>query len=137
MAAMKATLLPLLCTVVLCAHLHDFPDNITAVCKSTEYCCPDANKCLTPTNTSCKNNPSACASGQDCCPLTDLCVIPGAACQSPCADTTMFCCPDAKRCLHAVNPGFICAADAECGSEQVCCPVTHLCVTVHETCTPP
>merc|ERR1719498_1166336 len=72
-------------------------------CADTEYCCPDAKHCLTPTKTSCKDtdsyccpdakacltptNPGVlcsgaddCASGEVCCPLTKLCVKPGDAC---------------------------------------------------------
>eukprot|EP00935_MAST-01C_sp_MAST-1C-sp1_P002050 g2050.t1 len=52
------------------------------VCKSTEYCCPDAKKCLTPTHKSCQGNANACSAGEVCCPLTKLCVKPGAACIS-------------------------------------------------------
>merc|ERR1711937_787559 len=36
------------------------------VCKVTEYCCPDAKKCLTPTSTSCLTD-DACGDGQVCC----------------------------------------------------------------------
>ena len=31
------------------------------VCTTDQYCCPDALKCLTPTNVTCANNPNACS----------------------------------------------------------------------------
>ena len=64
-----------------------------STCKTTEYCCPDAKHCLTPTKTSCLHDEDACASGDVCCPLTKICVTPGAACASSCADQGTYCCP--------------------------------------------
>jgi hypothetical protein len=46
------------------------------VCKMTEYCCPAAGACLTPTKTACKSG-TDCGTGQACCPLTGVCVTPG------------------------------------------------------------
>merc|ERR1719182_1301090 len=74
---------------------------------------------------------------QVCCPLTKLCVLPGAPCESPCADTGSFCCPEAKHCLEPANPGVICKAATDCKSDETCCPVTNLCVKVGDACTPP
>merc|ERR1719203_1173308 len=49
------------------------------VCKSTEYCCPDAKRCLTPTKTACEpsNSNAECKDGDVCCPLAKICVTPG------------------------------------------------------------
>ena len=106
------------------------------VCKSSEFCCPDAKHCLTPTHVSCLNNANACSSDQVCCPLTKVCVDVGPACTSPCADQGSYCCPDAKHCLTPV-PGIFCNGDAKnCKSGQVCCPVTDLCVDVGAACVP-
>jgi len=105
-------------------------------CKSTEYCCPDAGACLTPTSTSCLHNESACASGQVCCPLTKICVIPGNPCTSPCLDSGSYCCPDAKACLTPANPGVFCDSATSCASGEVCCPLTKLCVKAGAECTP-
>lgn len=64
------------------------------VCKDTEFCCPAAKRCLTPTEMcwppgctleSCSSD-AECGRGNVCCPLTKICVTPGAACASPCAD---------------------------------------------------
>lgn len=102
-------------------------------CADTEYCCPDAKACLTPTKTSCLNDANACASGEVCCPLTKLCVKPGKACASPCS-TKEFCCPDAKACLTPVNPGVLCSGASDCRRNEVCCPLTNLCVTAGAKC---
>jgi hypothetical protein len=111
--------------------------NSTTVCKTSEYCCPDAKACLTPTTTSCAADASACAAGQVCCPLTKICVIPGAACVAPpVCKTSEYCCPDAKHCLTPTAPGKFCKADS-CGANQVCCPLTKLCVDVGPACTAP
>ena len=61
------------------------------VCKATEYCCPDAKHCLTPTMTSCAKDATACTGGDVCCPITKICVSPGAPCTSPCADQGSYC----------------------------------------------
>ena len=105
------------------------------VCKKSEYCCPDAKHCLTPTATSCKADKNACAAGDVCCPITEICVTPGAACVSPCADQGSYCCPDALACLTPVAPGIFCGKG--CGASQVCCPLTNMCVTAGAKCTPP
>ena len=112
-----------------------------AACKDSEYCCPDAKRCLTPTKTSCAAaadaKAAACAAGEVCCPLTKICVKPGAACVSPCA-AKEYCCPDARRCLAPTDPGNFCRpADAEaCKSNELCCPLTKLCVTAGAACVP-
>merc|ERR1712100_418376 len=109
----------------------------STVCKKTEYCCPDAKHCLTPTHTSCLTD-DACASGDVCCPLTKICVTPGAACETPCADQGSYCCPDALACLAPTTPGVFCHGDnSKCGSGEVCCPLTNICVTAGAKCTPP
>jgi hypothetical protein len=57
------------------------------VCKSSEYCCPDAKHCLEASTTSCAADAKACDGNKDfpvCCPLTKLCVKVGAECDSPC-----------------------------------------------------
>jgi len=57
----------------------------TRVCATNEYCCPDAKKCLLPSNpeVSCLTDANACAMGQACCPVTKICTIPGATCTAP------------------------------------------------------
>jgi len=108
------------------------------VCEATEYCCPDAKRCLAPTHISCAKDATACKSGQVCCPVTKICVIPGAnACISPCKGNTTFCCPDAKACLAPTNPGTFCASVDDCKGGEVCCPLTKLCVKEEGACTPP
>merc|ERR1711988_764191 len=109
------------------------------VCNSTEYCCPDAKHCLTPTNVSCSSGgASDCTKDQACCPITKLCVDVGAPCKSPCADHASYCCPDALHCLTPTNPGHLCQSASDCSSQgEVCCPVTHECVSVGAKCTPP
>jgi len=108
----------------------------TTVCKKSEYCCPDAKHCLTPTAVSCASDASVCKDPQVCCPLTKLCVDVGAPCTDPCNDGG-YCCPDALHCLTPTNPGVICTAETECKSGEVCCPLTHECVSVGPACTPP
>jgi len=108
-------------------------------CKNTEYCCPDAKHCLTPTKVSCVDDANACSDGQVCCPLTKICVVPGAVCTSPCS-MTEYCCPDALHCLTPTNPGKFCTGggtQGSCSSGEVCCPITFECVTVGAACTPP
>merc|ERR1719424_379859 len=113
----------------------------STVCKATEFCCPDAKKCLTPTSTSCGLNPDACGTGEVCCPLTKICVIPGADCKTPCADAGTFCCPDAKHCLTPVKAkaGLFCDPNVKtsCATGEVCCPLIKECVTVGAACTAP
>jgi hypothetical protein len=109
------------------------------VCEASEYCCPDAKKCLTPTKTSCKKDKNACASGDVCCPLTEICVTPGKDCDytsTPCT-TSEYCCPDAKACLTPTNPGVFCGAASDCKSDEVCCPLTKLCVSAGKSCVAP
>ena len=111
-----------------------------SVCNATEYCCPDAKHCLTPTATSCAAGPEGeaaaeCAAGQVCCPLTKICVKPGAACQSPCA-AKEYCCPDARKCLTPTNPGTFCSAAKDCKKNELCCPLTNLCVSAGASCVP-
>lgn len=105
-------------------------------CASTEYCCPDAKHCLTPTTTSCKDDATVCSSDETCCPLTKLCVKVGQACSSPCKGTDSYCCPDAKACLTPTNPGVLCKGADDCSSGQVCCPLTKLCVKPGDSCDP-
>merc|ERR1719181_1507748 len=55
-------------------------------CAGTEFCCPDAKACLTPTGVSCAKDASTCSAGQVCCPLIKQCVAVGVACDpSPAA----------------------------------------------------
>ena len=108
------------------------------VCNKTQYCCPDAKQCLTPTNRSCASD-TACSNGEVCCPLTKICVKPsGVACKSTCDNNDEYCCPDALHCLTPTNPGVFCDPmdkDA-CSNGDVCCPLTKLCVKVGRPCTP-
>lgn len=108
------------------------------ICASSEYCCPDAKLCLTPSKISCAADAKAChgTSSPVCCPLTKLCVAPGKPCTTPCADKGTYCCPDAKHCLTPTNPGKLCSVASECKSSEVCCPLTKLCVSVGDTCVP-
>jgi len=46
-------------------------------------------------------------------------------------------CPDALKCLTPVNPGHLCSKDKPCKKEQICCPVTNLCVVAGAACVPP
>lgn len=108
----------------------------STVCSVTEYCCPDAKACLTPTKTTCPNEGDKCPSGEICCPLTKLCVKPGKPCVTPCAFSE-YCCPDVLMCLTPVKPGNLCTDDTDCGTNDVCCPLTKLCVSVGKKCTPP
>lgn len=105
-------------------------------CADTEYCCPDAKHCLTPTQTSCKADASVCSSDEVCCPLTKLCVRVGQACESPCKDQGSYCCPDAKHCLTPTNPGVLCGDAKDCNDGEVCCPLTKECVKVGDACDP-
>merc|ERR1712054_510636 len=74
---------------------------------TSEYCCPDAKKCLTPTSTSCKDDATACGDGEVCCPLTKICVKPGADCVAPpVCKSSEYCCPDAKAALPPPSPAF-------------------------------
>ena len=106
------------------------------VCTSTEYCCPDAKKCLTPTATSCAKDATVCAAGQVCCPLTKICVTPGADCVSPCAGS--YCCPEVKKCLTPASPDTIVSGPGACSAGSVFCPLTKLCVYAGPSaCVPP
>jgi len=111
----------------------------TLPCSSTEFCCPDAKACLTPTGTSCAKDAKACSAGQICCPFTKECVTASHPC-TPVREckNTEFCCPDAKHCLTPVAPGTMCdpADKAACPSPQVCCPLIKQCVTVGASCDP-
>merc|ERR1712032_764677 len=106
---------------------------LAPVCGDHEYCCPDAKRCLYPTTISCLKDEKACQGDQVCCPLTKLCVLPGAPCESPCADTGSFCCPEAKHCLELANPGVICKAATDCKSDETRWP---LCVVTMSTAAP-
>jgi hypothetical protein len=108
----------------------------STVCAATEYCCPDAKACLTPTKTTCASEGDKCPTGTICCPLTKLCVKPGKPCVTPCA-TTEYCCPDVHMCLTPTKPGSLCSANSDCGAGGVCCPLTKLCVSVGKKCIPP
>ena len=65
-------------TVYTCPGSSDVP-GLTArsvpqsgtVCKATEYCCPDAKHCLTPTAKVCGAT-AKCAADETCCPLTKV-----------------------------------------------------------------
>jgi hypothetical protein len=118
-------------------------------CKSTEYCCPDAKRCVTPTKTACEpsNSNAECKHGDVCCPMAKICVTPGAACKTPCG-AGLFCSGvyNTQRvlenvCLHPDHPGHFCNAtgfEGLCPSMyQRCCPLTSMCVSIHGTCTPP
>ena len=114
------------------------PSGAATTCKKTEYCCPDAKHCLTPTSVSCAKDPTVCSASQACCPLTKLCVDVGAPCKSPCADQGTYCCPDALHCLAPAAPvPLFCKAASDCATGDVCCPLTNICVSVGATCTPP
>ena len=108
------------------------------ICNKTQYCCPDAKQCLTPTNRSCASD-TACSNGEVCCPLTKICVIPsGVACKSTCDNNNEYCSPDALHCLTPTNPGVFCDPKNKdsCSDGDVCCPLTKLCVKVGRPCTP-
>jgi hypothetical protein len=112
------------------------PAPAATVCKSSEYCCPDAKKCLTPTSKSCATDATVCSGGNVCCPLTKICVSPGADCVSPCQGA--FCCPDAKKCLTPDQPGKIVKGPSDCAAPRIFCPLTKLCVYASpKSCVPP
>jgi hypothetical protein len=110
------------------------------VCNKTQYCCPDAKQCLTPTNRSCSSGEdSACSEGEVCCPLTKICVKPsGVPCKSTCDNNEEYCCPDALHCLTPTNPGVFCDPNDKnsCNGGDVCCPLTKICVKVGRPCVP-
>ena len=87
------------------------------VCQPSEYCCPDAKHCLTPTTATCREDANVCGAGTTCCPLTKLCVKVGLACNAVCPKDTMgnarYCCPDAKACMTVPRPGVVCSAKNE------------------------
>ena len=121
-----------------CAPAGGCPSPMHHVCNSTQYCCPDAKQCLTPTNRSCSSD-SACLNGEVCCPLTKICVKPsGVTCKSTCDNKEEYCCPDALHCLTPTNPGVFCDPNDKdsCKDGEVCCPLTKLCVKVGRSCTP-
>eukprot|EP01047_Picozoa_sp_COSAG01_P028223 COSAG01_NODE_1889_length_8979_cov_6.682770_4_plen_202_part_00 len=115
------------------------PSPAPSVCHASEYCCPDAKHCLTPTKKTCKKDASACTDGEVCCPLTKLCVKVGAACSSGCPKSA-YCCPDVRKCLTPAHAGVLCdpskGAKACDGDKEVCCPLTRECVTVGQACVP-
>jgi len=95
------------------------PSPSPAVCKKTEFCCPDAKHCLTATERSCARS-GKCEGGLTCCPLTKLCVKVGAACTPPPACSGKeYCCPDVLKCLTPTNPGFTCSKERPCKKDQV------------------
>ena len=109
----------------------------TAVkCSATEYCCPDAKHCLTPSTVQCQTDSDCTRGAPTCCPLLKICVAVGVPCVSPCADQNSYCCPDAKHCLTAVSNKFCHGSSTNCATGEVCCPVTDLCVTVGAACVP-
>merc|ERR1719183_2317729 len=108
-------------------------------CAGTEFCCPDAKACLTPTGVSCAKNANACSTGQICCPFTKECVTASHPCiPVPECKSTEFCCPDAKHCLTPVAPGTMCdpSDKSACPAPQVCCPLIKQCVAVGVACDP-
>jgi len=105
-----------------------------AVCSKHAYCCPDAKRCLFPTNQTCANG-DACADGQVCCPLTKICVIPGAKCKSPCKSSNAYCGGGLRHCLQTTNPGTHCSSG--CAGGETCSIITKLCSKLQEPCKPP
>merc|ERR1712232_255143 len=111
------------------------------VISTSEYCCPEAKKCLEPSTKSCAENKTICdeTSHPVCCPITQLCVKPGATClPPPVCSASEYCCPDAKKCL---TPSTVsCATNktvCDGTSHPVCCPVTQLCVKPGNACDSP
>jgi hypothetical protein len=111
------------------------------VCTDEQYCCPDAKHCLKPTKKSCEKDATSCTGKEICCPLTKICVEAGPVCiPPPVCKSTEYCCPDAKHCLTPVKPGHFCTGpgtQGSCAADQVCCPLTHECVTVGAACVAP
>ena len=72
----------------LCVTVHA-PCEPSPHCPATAYCCPDAHRCMTPTNpgTLCKDR-SECASDEICCPTSHECVKVGGECTPPLEDMT-------------------------------------------------
>jgi hypothetical protein len=112
-------------------------------CVASQYCCPDAKKCLTPLSSnasivSCSADPNACEANQVCCPLTKLCVDVGGDCTPPpeCGGSA-FCHFETGTCRTPVTPQVVCASAADCGASGVCDALTKTCVSEGQSCTPP
>ena len=110
-----------------------------SACAATEFCCPDAKACLTPTGVSCSKDATACGAKEICCPFTKECVTASHPCTPvTTCKATEFCCPDAKACLTPVAPGTMCdptdktACTATKGA--ICCPLIKQCVTAGVAC---
>eukprot|EP00756_Hemistasia_phaeocysticola_P040188 Hpha_TRINITY_DN16850_c1_g4::TRINITY_DN16850_c1_g4_i2::g.152975::m.152975 len=80
-----------------------------------------------------------CQQGTRCDNTTKLCVREtNQTCNTPragCANSTTYCCPEAKHCLEPGAAPTPCP-DGTCADGKTCCPLTKLCVAVHEPCTP-
>ena len=74
----------------LCVTVHA-PCTPPPSCPRTAYCCPDARRCMTPTNPGllCRSR-LECASDEICCPTTHECVSVGGECQSPIENKTSW-----------------------------------------------
>jgi hypothetical protein len=112
------------------------------VCRASEYCCPDAKKCLTPlssnaTIVTCASDSDVCESNQVCCPLTKVCVDVGVDCTAPpnCGDKA-FCHFETGTCRTPTNPGVRCDADSDC-DKDTCDILTKTCVSIGEMCVAP
>jgi len=111
------------------------------VCRASEYCCPDAKKCLTPTSfnssiVSCSADANVCESGQTCCPLTKVCVDIGVDCTPPSVcGTGAFCHFETGTCRTPTNAGVLCDVDSDCG-DDICDQLTRTCVKEGASCVP-
>lgn len=113
------------------------------VCRASDYCCPDAKKCLTPlsSNASIVTCPSGgddvCEPNQVCCPLTKVCVDVGPDCTPPpVCGSTAFCHYETGQCRTPTNPGVRCESDSDCGKDT-CDQLTKTCVSIGAACSPP
>jgi len=106
-------------------------------CTTDEYCSPETNQCMNPTNepASCYNG-AACEGGTTCDGLTKTCGKAGSQCTSSCTDEHAYCSPNLGHCLSPTDPGVLCDASTPCSSSSVCDSLTHVCVTVGVACVP-
>lgn len=100
----------------------------TNVCTINEYCCPDAKKCLKPTNPlkSCAADATVCAAGQACCPVTKICTTPGITCTPPTECSSDDICTVNGYCFTPVKGGT-CAATSDCTDGNTCNVYVGLC----------
>eukprot|EP00756_Hemistasia_phaeocysticola_P040197 Hpha_TRINITY_DN16850_c1_g8::TRINITY_DN16850_c1_g8_i2::g.153009::m.153009 len=105
----------------------------------TAFCSAMDSKCVEPVAPGEVFCSGGCHAGTHCDFVTKLCVKDtNTTCKAPragCADNTTYCCPEALHCL-APGASPVPCPDGTCADGKTCCPLTKLCVTVNEECTP-